>query len=80
VPSQPPTAPRCAALVGPYLSGNTSLLEAILARTEAISRKGSVKEGNTVGDSSAEARARQMGTEVNVATTSYLGDLWTFLD
>lgn len=75
-----PSAPRCAALVGPYLSGKTSLLESILALTGAISRKGSVKEGNMVGDASPEARARQMSTEVNVATTTYLGDVWTFLD
>lgn len=75
-----PSAPRCAALVGPYLSGKTSLLESILALSGAISRKGSVKEGNMVGDASAEARARQMSTEVNVATTEYLGEIWTFLD
>ena len=75
-----PSAPRCAALVGPYLSGKTTLLESILALTEAVGRKGSIKEGNTVGDGSAEARARQMSTEVNIATTSYLGENWTFLD
>ena len=56
------------------------MLESILFRTGAVTRKGSVKEGNTVGDSAAEARARQMSTELNVATTSYLGDTWTFLD
>ena len=32
---------RCIALVGPYLSGKTTLLEAILARTGAILRPGS---------------------------------------
>jgi elongation factor G len=75
-----PSAPRCAALVGPYLSGKTTLLEAVLFRTGATGRKGSVKEGNTVGDASAEARDRRMSTELNVATTAYLGDTWTFLD
>ena len=30
---------RCIALVGPYLSGKTTLLEAILARTGAIGRQ-----------------------------------------
>ena len=55
-----PAAPRCAALVGPYLSGKTTLLESLLYATGAISRKGSVKEGNTVGDSAPEARARKM--------------------
>ena len=78
--SKTPSAPRCAALVGPYLSGKTTLLEAILFRTGAINRKGTIKEGNTVGDASPESRARQMGTELNVASTTYLDDAWTFLD
>ena len=41
---------RVAAIVGPYLSGKTSLLENLLFVTGAVPRKGSVKEGNTVGD------------------------------
>ena len=73
-------APRAAALVGPYTSGKTTLLESLLFVTGAIPRKGSIKEGSTVGDTAPEARARQMSSEVNVATTSYLGDKWTFLD
>ncbi|MFI5024264.1 MAG: elongation factor G [Alphaproteobacteria bacterium] len=73
-------APRCAALVGPYTSGKTTLLESLLFVTGAIPRKGSIKERNTVGDSAPEARARQMSSEVNVASTSYLGDKWTILD
>ena len=60
-------APRCAALVGPYLSGKTALLESLLFVTGAISRKGTAKEGNTVSDSSAEARARKMSVEVTAA-------------
>ncbi len=74
------SGPRCAALVGPYLSGKTTLLEAILFATGAIGRKGSVKDGNTVGDGSAEARARQMSTELSVAETTYLDDKWAFID
>ena len=35
-----PAGPRCAALVGPYLSGKTSLLESLLSATGAIPRKG----------------------------------------
>jgi elongation factor G len=75
-----PAAPRCAALVGPYLSGKTTLLESLLFATGAITRKGSVKEGNSVGDSAPEARARKMSVEVNAAATEYLGEKWTFLD
>jgi elongation factor G len=74
------SAPRCAAIVGPYLSGKTTLLESIAMLSGALSRRGSVRDGNTVGDASAEARQRQMSTEVNVATIDYLGDAWTFLD
>ena len=48
--------------------------------TGAISRKGAIKDGNCVGDSTPEARQRQMSVEVNIAETSYLGDSWTFLD
>ncbi len=75
-----PSEPRCAAIVGPYLSGKTTLFESFLAATGAVNRKGSVKEGNTVGDSVPEARARQMSTELSVASTEYLGDKWTFID
>ncbi len=74
------SGPRAVALVGPYLSGKTTLLESILSVTGAIGRKGSTTDGNTVGDSSPEARSRQMGVEVNVATTSYLGENFSFLD
>ena len=34
--------PRCAALVGPYLSGTTILFDSILFMTGKIGRKGSV--------------------------------------
>ncbi len=73
-------AARCAALVGPYLSGKTTLLESILSVTGRIPRKGSTAEKNTVGDASAESRARGMSTELSVASTEFLGDPWTFLD
>src|SRR3954449_4287794 len=73
-------APRCAALIGPYLSGKTSLLEALLFAAGTTTRRGSVRDGNSVGDHSAEARARQMSTELNIAATSFLGDSCTMLD
>ena len=74
------SAPRCIALVGPYLSGKTSLLESILQHTGGVNRQGSVAEGNTVGDASPEARAHDMSVELNVAQVDYLGDSFTFID
>lgn len=72
--------PRCIALVGPFASGKTSLLEALLARTGAVTRQGRVKDGNTVGDASPEARAALMSVEASVADTSYLGERLSFVD
>jgi elongation factor G len=74
------TGPRCIALVGPFQSGKTTLLEAILARTGAVPRQGTIEAGNTVGDASKEARHHKMSVELSVATTSFMGDTFTFLD
>ena len=71
---------RCIALVGPYLSGKTTLLEAILARTGAIQRAGSVADKSSVGDASPEARDHGMSVQLNVADVSFLGDNFTFVD
>ena len=49
--------PRLIAIVGPFQSGKTSLLEAMLARGGGAPRQGSVREGTSIGDSSPEARA-----------------------
>ena len=75
-----PSGSRCIALVGPYLSGKTTLLEAILFRTGAIPRQGKVSDKSTIGDAAPEARSHGMSVELNAATTSYLGDSYTFLD
>jgi len=77
---QPARSARCVALVGPYLSGKTTLLEAILARTGAINRQGATAAKNTVGDASNEARHHGMSVELNVATVDFLGESFTFLD
>ncbi len=74
------TGPRCVALVGPFQSGKTTLLEAILARTAGVQRQGSIEAGNTIGDSSKEARHHRMSVELTVATTNFMGDSYTFLD
>jgi elongation factor G len=71
---------RCIALIGPFLSGKTSLLEAILARAGGIVRAGSVADRSSVGDASPEARAHGMSVQLNVADVEFLGDAFTFID
>src|SRR6516164_6922700 len=74
------TGPRCIALVGPFQSGKTTLLEGILARTGAIQRQGTIDAENTVGDASKEARHHKMSVEASFATTTFMGDSYTFID
>ncbi|HET6468133.1 MAG TPA: elongation factor G, partial [Geminicoccaceae bacterium] len=71
---------RNVAVVGPNGSGKTTLLESLLSVTRTIGRKGRVADRNTVGDSSAEARDRQMSTEVTAASFSHDGIDFTVLD
>src|ERR1700751_3089963 len=72
--------PRCIALMGPFQSGKTTLLEAILVRTGAVQRQGTVEAGTTVGDASKEARHHRMSVEMSVASTDFMGDTYTFID
>lgn len=74
------TGPRCIALVGPFQSGKTTLLEAILARTGAVQRQGSIEAGTTVGDAGKESRHHKMSVELSVATTTFMDDSYTFVD
>jgi elongation factor G len=48
--------------------------------TGALPRKGTVKDGTSVGDGSAEARARQMSVEISAASCEFLGDRWSIVD
>jgi elongation factor G len=75
-----PAGPRCIALVGPFQSGKTTLLEAILARTGAIQRMGTIEAGTTAGDGSKESRHHKMSVEVSVATTTFMDETYTFID
>ena len=79
-PGTQTSGPRCIALVGPFQSGKTTLLEAIMARTGAIKSAGSVDAGTSVGDASPEARHHKMGVGLSAATTTFMGDSYTFID
>ena len=81
-PTKPhvPKTPRTIALVGPHGAGKTLLLESIATITGAIQRKGSVSQGSSLGDFSPEARKRGMSLDINVLTTRYLDEEFTFLD
>ena len=74
------SGPRCAAVVGPYASGKTTLFEELLFAAGAIERRGTVKDGTTVSDASDEARARSMSVDLSVASFQYLGEPWTLID
>ena len=77
---RPAAGPRCIALVGPYLSGKTTLLEALLFRNGAVPRQGKVSEKSTVGDAAPEARSHGMSVELNTGSVSFMGDTYTFID
>jgi elongation factor G len=78
--SHTPKGPRTVALLGPHGAGKTLLLESIATITGAVPRKGSVSAGTALGDTSPEARKRGMSLSVNVLTTRYLDEEFTFLD
>jgi elongation factor G len=79
-PGHKESGPRCIALVGPFQSGKTTLLEAILARTGVVRSAGSVELGTSVGDASPEARRHKMSVGLTAATTQFMGDSYTFID
>ncbi len=71
---------RVAAIVGPFGSGKTSLLESLLYVTGALDRKGTAGDADRVGDASPECRKYAMSVEAVVSGTRFLGETWVFLD
>lgn len=72
--------PRCAVIVGPYLSGKTNLFEALLKAIGGCAQKGNAADGTLVGDHSSEARKRQSSTQLSVAGGTFLDQPWVFID
>src|ERR1700752_2075494 len=75
-----PRGPRCIALVGPFQSGKTTLLEAIMSRSGAIPKAGAADAGAAPGASSPGADHHKMGDGLTAATTNFMGDSYTFID
>jgi elongation factor G len=75
-----PKGPRLIAIVGPYQSGKTTLLEALMFRAGAITRQGKTADKSLSGDATPEARRHSMGVEVNVAGLTYMGEQFNFID
>ncbi len=71
---------RNVAFVGPHHTGKTSLVEAILAHTGAIGRRGAIADGTTVTDHEPEDAAHLQSTTVGIAHTSDEGIDITIVD
>lgn len=70
---------RVVAVVGPYQSGKTRLIEAIVTAAGALPDRGT-GSARQIGDASAEARARHMGIDLNVASCRFMEEAYSFLD
>ncbi|MDQ3078995.1 MAG: elongation factor G [Pseudomonadota bacterium] len=79
-PQETAVGTRVIALVGPAGAGKTDLAEALLFASGAIQRQGSTGHSNSVGDSSAEARARGGSTELNLMHFDFLGGAFALID
>ena len=71
---------RNVAIVGNHHAGKTTLLEAMLAHSGAISRKGNVADGTTVTDFEPECIDHAQSTTIGFAHTTHDGNEITFVD
>lgn len=71
---------RNVAFIGLNRAGKTSLVEAILSLTGAISRRGKIQDGTTTTDYEPESVQRQMSVSTSFARTTYQGVLFNLVD
>ncbi|HWW48920.1 MAG TPA: elongation factor G [Xanthobacteraceae bacterium] len=75
-----PRAPRCIALVGPYQSGKSTLLEAILARTGGSAKPIGGEANGGSGSEAAPDLKRKSGSTLAVGSTTFMDEVYTFID
>ena len=75
-----PSDIRNVALVGHHAAGKTTLAEALLLATGAISRQGSVDKGTTVCDFEPEETSRQLSVSFSIAPVTVDGVTVNLLD
>ena len=71
---------RNVAFIGLNRAGKTSLVEAILHLTGAISRRGKIQDGTTTTDYEPESVQRQMSASTSFARTTYNNVLFNLVD
>jgi len=71
---------RNVALVGPAGSGKTTLMESLLLASGAISRRGSVADGTTVGDADPVAIRQKRSVGLSVATVLWKDTVVNLID
>ena len=76
----PPAKVRNVALVGHGGSGKTTLTEAMLLCSGAVTRAGRVEDGTTVSDFEPEEHAHHMSTSLTLAATEWRGYKVNVLD
>ncbi len=74
------SAIRNVAFIGLNRSGKTSLVEALLHLTGAISRHGKIQDGTMTTDFEPESVSRQISTQVSAARTTYNNIVFNILD
>src|SRR3990167_3784687 len=67
-------------LVSHAQAGKTTLSESMLSLTGAITRKGSVTEGNTISDYGEEEKARKVSISTSFMNFSYKGHFIQMVD
>jgi len=71
---------RNIALVGHRGTGKTSLLEAMLYRSGAVNRLGTVQDGTTVSDFDEDEKKRQLSLSATLANVERKGVLYNLID